>query len=164
MVRIADSVLGSDLLERVAEFLLDLRTTYDGVAQRGREIERVMRESAIVVVTTADPAPVGEAVRFFRDLPRLASRPEVVVFNRSLPKSWIGAKPQADVSAELMSTADQWSAEAQRQVDARSEFEARYGAEVATIPWMEHPPTQLAGLSDLAESAAGFPWNRLGVG
>ena len=44
VLRVADNVLGSDLLERVAEFLIDLRTTYDGVAQRGREIERVMRE------------------------------------------------------------------------------------------------------------------------
>ncbi len=69
MLRVADSILGSDLLERVAEFLVDLRTTYDGVARRGREIERIMRESSIVVITTADPAPVSEAVKFYRELP-----------------------------------------------------------------------------------------------
>ena len=32
-LRIADSVLGSNLLERVAQFLMDLRTTYDGVSR-----------------------------------------------------------------------------------------------------------------------------------
>ena len=52
LLRIGDSILGSDLLERVAEFLVDLRTTYDGVAQRGREIERVLQEASIVVITT----------------------------------------------------------------------------------------------------------------
>src|SRR5918995_7034535 len=69
MLRVADTILGSDLLQRVSEFLLDLRTTYDGVARRGREIEGVLREAVTLVVTTADPAPVAEAVRFYRQLP-----------------------------------------------------------------------------------------------
>ena len=87
-LRIADSVLGSNLLERVAQFLMDLRTTYDGVSQRAKEIERLLRRSSTVVVTTSDPAPMGEAVRFFLELPDVAGRPAAVVFNRALPVSW----------------------------------------------------------------------------
>jgi len=159
MLRVADTILGSDLLQRVSEFLLDLRTTYDGVARRGREIESVLREATTLVVTTADPAPVGEAVRFYRQLPDLASTPVAVVFNRALPPDWAAVRPDRDLSAELGRVVEQWSAETLRQADAREEFSARYGARVATVPW--HPPTDLAGLADIMEHSDGIPWEDL---
>ena len=161
MLRVADTILGSDLLQRVSEFLLDLRTTYDGVARRGREIETVLREAATLVVTTADPAPVGEAVRFYRQLPDLASTPAAVVFNRALPPEWATAAPDPSLPAELARITQQWSAETLRQADARDEFSARYGARVATVPWRPNPPTDLAGLADLMDSSDGIPWPNL---
>jgi anion-transporting ArsA/GET3 family ATPase len=161
MLRVADTILGSDLLQRVSEFLLDLRTTYDGVARRGREIETVLREAATLVVTTADPAPVGEAVRFYRQLPDLASTPAAVVFNRALPPEWATATPDPSLPAELARITQQWSAETLRQADARDEFSARYGARVATVPWRPNPPTDLAGLADLMDSSDGIPWPNL---
>lgn len=161
MLRVADTILGSDLLQRVSEFLLDLRTTYDGVARRGREIETVLREAATLVVTTADPAPVAEAVRFYRQLPDLASTPAAVVFNRALPPGWATATPDPGIPAELARIAEQWSAETLRQADARDEFSARYGARVATVPWRPNPPTDLAGLADLIDSSDGIPWSNL---
>lgn len=161
MLRIADSILGSGLLERISEFLVDLRTTYDGVARRGREIESVLKQAAILVVTTADPAPVGEAVRFYRQLPDLASVPEAVVFNRALPAEWASGAPDRDLSAAMARVVEQWSAETLRQADAREEFSARYGANVATVPWRAVPPTDLQSLGDLLDDAAGIPWDRL---
>jgi anion-transporting ArsA/GET3 family ATPase len=161
MLRVADTILGSDLLQRVSEFLLDLRTTYDGVARRGREIETVLREAATLVVTTADPAPVGEAVRFYRQLPDLASTPAAVVFNRALPPEWATSTPDPSLPAELARITEQWSAETLRQADARDEFSARYGARVATVPWRPKPPTDLAGLADLMDSSDGIPWPNL---
>lgn len=161
MLRVADTILGSDLLQRVSEFLLDLRTTYDGVARRGREIETVLGEAATLVVTTADPAPVGEAVRFYRQLPDLASTPAAVVFNRALPSEWATATPDPGIPAELARITEQWSAETLRQADAREEFSARYGARVATVPWRPNPPTDLAGLADLIDSSDGIPWSNL---
>lgn len=157
MLRFADTVLGSDLLSRVAEFLVDLRTTYDGVTQRGREIERVISGASILVVTTAEPAPVAEAVRFFRDLPKLASKPAAVVFNRSLPPAWVSPEIPPKAPAELVANAERWAAETLRQEDSRTGFAARYGARVATLPWSPSPPTDLDGLSALIESAEGFP-------
>ncbi len=162
VLRIADSVLGSDLLERVAEFLLDLRTTYDGVAQRGREIERVMREAAILVITTANPAPMYEAMRFYRELPSVASTPAVVIFNRSLPGSWAEGLPD-DLATDVRDITDRWAAETVRQRDFRDEFSARHGATVGTIPWSPRPPTELEGLADLAATASGIPWGALGI-
>jgi anion-transporting ArsA/GET3 family ATPase len=161
MLRVADTILGSDLLQRVSEFLLDLRTTYDGVARRGREIEAVLREAATLVVTTADPAPVGEAVRFFRQLPEVATAPSAVVFNRALPAEWASRDSDPDLPAELGRIVQQWSAETLRQADARDEFSARYGARVATVPWRAKPPTDLAGLADLIDHAEGIPWRDL---
>jgi anion-transporting ArsA/GET3 family ATPase len=163
MLRIADSILGSDLLERVAEFLLDLRTTYDGVSLRGREIERVLRSAAILVVTTSDPAPVWEAIKFYRELPRLASTPAAVVFNRILPEAWATAAMPASAPPLLAANLARWSAETVRQRDTRDEFSARYGANVATIPWSMEPPTDLDGLAGMLDHANGMPWASFGI-
>ena len=163
MLRIADTILGSDLLERVAEFLLDLRTTYDGVSRRGREIEGVLRSASILVVTTSDPAPVREAIRFYRELPGLASIPVAVLFNRILPPSWADATAPADTSAALEANLARWSAETVRQRDTREEFSSRYGAHIATIRWSSTPPTDLAGLAGLLDQADGLPWAELGL-
>lgn len=162
ILRIADTVLGNDLLERVAEFLLDLRTTYDGVARRGREIEKVMKEASLFVVTTADPAPMHEAVRFYRELPGLASSPDAVIFNRTLPDSWINPPEQEAVDVGVL--VDLWSAETLRQRDTREGFRVRYGASVATIPWSSRPPVNLEGLAELGRTAGGIPWEQLGIG
>lgn len=158
MLKMADTILGSDLLQRVSEFLLDLRTTYDGVARRGREIERVLREASTLVVTTADPAPVAEAIRFYRQLPELATTPAAVVFNRALPAGWARVKPDPGLPAEVSRVAEQWAAETLRQADAREEFSSRYGARVATVPWQPNPPNDLAGLAALLEESDGLPW------
>lgn len=161
VLRIADSILGSDLLERVSEFLLDLRTTYDGVARRGREIESVLRASSILVVTTTDPAPVSEAVRFYRELPGLASTPSAVIFNRALPEEWVAYDGDDSLTPQIQHIVEAWSAETLRQRDVREEFSARYGAKVATIPWSSTPPTKLDGLAFLIESASGIPWGEI---
>jgi anion-transporting ArsA/GET3 family ATPase len=162
-LRIADTLLGSDLLERVAEFLLDLRTTYDGVSLRGREIESVLRSASILVVTTSDPAPVHEAIRFYRELPGLASSPEAVVFNRILPTRWADAVAPPGTSPALEHNLARWSAETVRQRDSREEFSTRYGARIATIPWSATPPTDLDGLAGLLDGAEGIPWESVGI-
>jgi anion-transporting ArsA/GET3 family ATPase len=163
VLRMGDSILGSDLLERVAEFLLDLRSTYDGVAQRGREIERVLSAASILVVTTSDPAPIREAIKFYRDLPGLASSPAAVIFNRILPEEWADAKAPPGTSPALEQNLARWSAETVRQRDSREEFSSRYGANIATIPWSPHPPTDLDGLSSLVEEASRLPWADVGI-
>ncbi len=163
VLKLADSVLGSDLLERVAEFLLDLRTTYDGVADRGRQIDSLLARSGIVVVTTADPAPVAEAARFYRDLPDLVGVPLTVIFNRSLPESWVGIVAPDGTHPELAENMSRWGSESLRQSAARSEFGAVNGANVSTIPWMPDPPTDLAGLREMIESAQGLPLKEIGL-
>lgn len=157
VLRLADQVLGANLLERIAEFLMDLRTTYDGVAKRARQIERHMKSATTLVVTTSEPAAMREAVRFFRALPAVASAPAAVVFNRVLPEEWIGAEAPASSHINLVENLERWAAEAFRQRSARREFGERYPTAIATIPWQAHPPTDRQALAAMVESADGLP-------
>jgi anion-transporting ArsA/GET3 family ATPase len=156
MFRVADAVLGGPLLEDLAEFLLDLRTLYDGLAMRAATIERYLAGSRIVVVTTAQPSALREASRFFEELPDLITRPAGVVFNRLLPEAWVDVKPRLPVNgvppaaaAELRDNLRNWSAEAHRQDDARQELSAQYRTPTASIPWNDRAPTTLDALDRL---------------
>lgn len=152
-LKVADTVLGGPLLEDVADFLLDLRETYDGITTRSRTVERRLAGASTVVVTTADPAPVAEAVRFFRELPSWASAPEIIVFNRTLPEAWAAAPHRDDPLGVNLA---RWGAEARRQAGVRREMSGRYGVRVATVPWMADPPASLDGLAVLLEGAEGL--------
>jgi len=163
-LRLADSLLGAHLLERVAEFLMDLRTTYDGVARRSREIESLFRRSSVLLITTADPAPLREAIRFFRELPGAAAEPIAVVFNRTLPAEWAMAQSPAGTPPALATNLANWGSEALRQRDALVEFGSRYPVALATIPWAGAPPTDLDSLAALIEKSDGLPKSRLGIG
>lgn len=159
MLRLAGQILGSDLLERVAQFLMDLRTTYDGVARRSKEIEAHFQRASTLVVTTSDPAPLAEATRFFLELPEVASAPTAVVFNRTLPAEWASSispvPPQTNLA--LAENLARWGAEAQRQNDSRLEFAARYDAPLVTVPWMKEAPNDVVELAEMIERSAGMP-------
>lgn len=154
-LRIADQILGASLLEQIAQFLMDLRTTYDGVSRRSRQIEAHLRQATTIVVTTADPTPMREAVKFFRELPEIASRPKAVIFNRTLPEDWIDARP-GRVDSELADNLRRWGDESRRQRDLRAEFAARYATEMTQIAWQPHAPTDLGSLDALIAEAEGF--------
>lgn len=156
MFRVADAVLGGPLLEDLAEFLLDLRTLYDGLSLRAATIERYLARSRIIVVTTAQPSALREAGRFFEELPDLITAPRGVVFNRLLPPEWATLQPKLPsngfstaVAAELRDNMRNWAAEAHRQADARTELGAQYETPTAAIPWRERAPTTLDALADL---------------
>ncbi len=153
-LRIVDIALGSDLLERVSAFLFDLRTTYDGLRSRSKEIETHFRDSVTLVVTTADPAPVAEAARFFQALPSVANAPAAVIFNRALPTEWEKAEIPEDAARPLARNLALWAREARRQETVRDEFAARYRVPVATIGWRPTAPTDLEALDALV---AGSP-------
>lgn len=163
-LRIAGTVLGTDLLERVAEFFMDLRTTYDGLSRRAKQIERHFQAATTLVVSTADPAPVREAERFFRELPAVAPTPRAVVFNRVLPASWQAVRDidQPDgVSMAALATINRnlgrWGADAARQAEVRTAFSERFGAPIATVAWQPEAPADFDALANLIDSSEGFP-------
>ncbi len=153
-LRLADQVLGASLLEQIAQFLMDLRTTYDGVSRRAREIDDHLATAVTVAITTSSPAPIAEATRLYRELPEGVARPALVVFNRTLPESWIDARP-GRVDARLADNLRRWGTEARRQRDLRLEFSSRYGSTLATIDWKPRVPSDLDSLEGLITTAGG---------
>lgn len=159
MLRLADSLLGSALLEDIADFLLDLRTLYDGLAARAAAIDRLFAQSKVLVVTTDSPGAMREANRFFSSLPEIETSPDALIFNRTLPDSWITARGPKGTELEdaaLRQNMERWSTEARRNRDARLEMAARLAVPMATVPWLRHPPTGIAGLADLVSRADGL--------
>ncbi|MDJ0960736.1 MAG: ArsA-related P-loop ATPase [Acidimicrobiia bacterium] len=163
VLKVADAVLGGPLLEDLAEFLLDLRTLYDGLTMRAATIERYLSAARVIVATTAQPSAMREAARFYDELPGIVVKPAGVVFNRVLPAEWIGLKPgmpsngfTPEQAAELRDNLRNWAAEAHRQADARAELASQYTTATATIPWRHHAPTTLDALADLITSSDGL--------
>ena len=154
VLKVADTILGGPLLEDVAEFLLDLRTAYDGVAARAKQVERHFRKAVTVVVTTADPTPVRETMRFFRELPDTVDRPRAIVFNRALPAHW--AEVGGTGTGLAATNFARWAAEARRQEDVCDEVAARHGVPPALIPWMIEAPTTVEDLAGLILEARGL--------
>jgi len=158
MLKIADTVLGGPLLEDVAEFLLDLRTMYDALTARAHTMQRYLKQAATVVVTTADPAPVAEVVRFFEELTEIDVRPAAIMLNRALPPAWADAAlqpiqnvPDPAVRAELTKNLVNWGGEARRQTAAMVGLADRYEVPLIAVPWMPEPPTDPESLSALLE-------------
>lgn len=154
-LKLADAVLGGPLLEEIAEFLLDLRSLYDGLSHRAKAIELHLRHATSIVVTTAYPTPMREARRFFEDVLPEAGRPETVVFNKQLPPGWTdgnslrGAQIDAQTRIVLRDNLARWANEVQRQHDVKQAFAARHGLHLVDVPWAENSPTSVDALADL---------------
>lgn len=158
-LKLADAVLGGPLLEEIAEFLLDLRSLYDGLSHRAKAIELHLQRATSIVVTTAYPTPMREARRFFEDLPPEAGRPSTVVFNKQLPEAWSAGNtlrnavlaPQERIA--IRENLARWSEEVRRQHDVKQQFTARHSLELVSVPWAEGAPTTVDALADLLDSA-----------
>lgn len=148
ILRLADNILGGPVLTDVADFLFDLRTTYDGLAARAEEIDTVLRSSTSVVVTTPEPAPIAEALAFGETLPEVASPPSVTILNRALPASWAS---ELDVAGdeEPAPTLRGWAAEAARQDRVRRRLEATLDGPVVPVMRMAEAPVGLDALATM---------------
>jgi len=163
MLRIADAVLGGPLLEDVADFLLDLRTMYDGLEARSHTIQRYLRQAETLVVTTADPAPTREALRFFDELSEIDVNPRAIVLNRALPIEWADAAarpvrgvPDATLRAEVKANLKRWGGEARRQASAMEGLAGRFGVPLVSVPWRAEPPTTVDELGAMIDAASGL--------
>ena len=160
MLRIADTVLGGPMLSDVADFLLDLRTMYDALTTRSRTIERHLRAADTIIATTADPTPLHETHRFFRELTGIAIDPVAIVFNRALPSSWgddaerpLRGVDDPELRALAKANLRAWASEARRQGDAMVELSSRYGTPLVTVPWTAPPPVTVDDLCALVDDS-----------
>lgn len=88
-LRMADRLLGSEVLEDLSVFVRDLQQLYGGVQQRARQVYRLLRSpgTGFVVVTTLEPAPFAEAEFFCSKLHEFSMPLRALVVNRVLPES-----------------------------------------------------------------------------
>lgn len=85
--QVADRILGSQLLEDLAEFFLSFQTMHDGFVERARAVEELLhdRRTTFVVVSTLDAAPFQEAQAFRSRLSEGGYHLGGVVLNKTLP-------------------------------------------------------------------------------
>lgn len=99
--RIADRLLGAEVVTELAEFVRELQGLYDGVQARARAVDRLLHSegAAFVVVTTLEPQPFGEAEFFCSRLRDEGMGLRALVVNRTLPPGLRDAAAVASAEA-----------------------------------------------------------------
>jgi anion-transporting ArsA/GET3 family ATPase len=122
LLRIADRLLGGEVLGELGDFVGDLQTLYGGVQRRARSVSRLLRSPRVgfVIVTTLEPAASAEAEHFATKLRELAMPLRAVVVNRVLPAFLTGeaAIRAADALADDHRGAEALSRAIRAPVDA----------------------------------------------
>ncbi|HVL81742.1 MAG TPA: ArsA-related P-loop ATPase [Actinomycetota bacterium] len=105
-LKIADRVLGSQLLEDLSAFVVDFQSLYDAFKERAAEVLQIMQQptTGFVVVTTLEGPPLGEAGFFIDRLVDEGLRLAGVVANKTIPARF--AEPDARETLEALDVAD----------------------------------------------------------
>jgi anion-transporting ArsA/GET3 family ATPase len=182
-MRMADRLLGTDVLADLSAFVRDLQGLYGGVQQQAKEVYRLLRAPAtgFVVVTTLEPAPFAEAEFFCSKLHEFSMPLRALVVNRVLPES---LRDRDAVAAALTMSEDPASSAAvlgeelgekvaadvpkriaqaflllSRLADRDSRQVGRLGrlgrVPVARLPLVDHDISDLEGLSLMAAGLRG---------
>ena len=176
-VKMADRLLGADVLTEVAEFVTDLQTIYSGVQQRARDVYRLLRSQAVgfVVVTTLEPAPFAEAEFFCARLRQYRMPLRGIVVNRTWPDSlrdrtslttaraliederlprWVGERVDQRISAELLRTiGESWMTVhtlAERDARQLRRLEKLGDVPASRVPLFSETTSDLEGLARVA--------------
>jgi anion-transporting ArsA/GET3 family ATPase len=86
-LRLADRLLGAEVLAEVSDFVRQLQLLYDGIQGRARSVYRLLRspQTGFVVVTTLEQGPFSEAEFFCTKLREFKMPLRAIVVNRVLP-------------------------------------------------------------------------------
>jgi anion-transporting ArsA/GET3 family ATPase len=89
-LRLADRLLGAEVLKEVSEFVQQLQLLYGGVQDRARSVSKLLRsrETGFVVVTTLEHGPFDEAEFFCTKLREFKMPLRAIVVNRVLPDTF----------------------------------------------------------------------------
>jgi anion-transporting ArsA/GET3 family ATPase len=178
--RVADSILGSQFLEDIAEFFGLFQTMAPGFVERADAVTRTLsdRRTSFIVVSTLEAAPVREAEYFIEELEARRLHLGAVVLNKVLP-SYLRRTATTGVARRLIAQADDLAAAvapgvgdpedvaavlrevgesflnyqvvANREQEQRAEL-ARTPDVVATVPYFDHDIADLAGLLRLGDA------------
>ncbi|MEJ7583359.1 MAG: ArsA-related P-loop ATPase [Acidimicrobiales bacterium] len=177
--RVADSILGSQFLEDIAEFFLLFQKMAPGFVERADAVTRTLshKRTTFVVVSTLEAAPVREAEFFINELDTRGLHLGAVVLNKVLP-SYLrrtattplarrlctdadalasqvadGIAPDRDVARVLHAVGESflnYQVVAKRESEQRAEL-ARTPEVVATVPYFDADIHDLQGLLKLGD-------------
>ncbi|MFN2451995.1 MAG: ArsA family ATPase [Candidatus Dormibacteria bacterium] len=181
-LRMADRLLGADMLSELGTFVADVQGMYAGVQARAQAVYDLLRspQSGFVVVTTLEPAAFAEGEFFARTLRDYSMPLRGVVVNRILPESLRDPAARA-LAHRLIDDSDsvrRWSAklgggltsgaarlagEAHLALEQRAERDAAQlgrleklaGAGAVRVPLVERDVADLAGLAAIAGRLGG---------
>jgi anion-transporting ArsA/GET3 family ATPase len=121
-----DRLTGLHLLADVQAFVRNFDGMYAGFAERAARAQQLLvaRETAVVVITTAEPERIAQAHEFLAELRVARIEPRAVIVNRTLP---------AVASAEQIARAPLRPALRQKLARAAQEFAALHQREAAAI-------------------------------
>ncbi len=177
--RVADSILGTQFLEDIAQFFLLFQTMAPGFVQRAESVARTLsdKRTTFLVVSTLESAPVREAEFFMGELDRRGLHLGALVLNKVLPsylrrtvttpvarrlcsdaealapKVADGVGPPADVARVLHEVGESflnYQVVATRESEQQAEL-ARTPEVVASVPYFDADIADLEGLLRLGE-------------
>ncbi len=104
--RVADSILGTQFLEDIAQFFLLFQTMAPGFVQRAESVARTLsdKRTTFLVVSTLESAPVREAEFFMGELDQRGLHLGALVLNKVLP-SYLRRTVTTPVARRLCSDA-----------------------------------------------------------
>ena len=160
-LKIADRVLGSQVLEDLSAFVLDFQTLYDDFKRRADEVLALLRDerTGFVVVTTLEGPPFGEAGFFIDRLTDEGLPLSGVIANKVIDQRFDSPETSETVDALRNGTAVQTYARtaletlsgiARRDRRRLDELHRRANRPVATVPLLARDVHDVDGLRDLA--------------
>ena len=158
-----DRLTGLHLLSDVQAFVRSFDGMYAGFAERAARVQQLLvaGDTAVVVVTTAEPERIAQAHEFLAALRTAGIEPRAVIVNRTLPAiasaEQIARAPLAPaLRRKLARAAEEFAALHQREAAAIASLRAGGPAELKLLamPDLGREPAELADLARLGQSLA----------
>lgn len=157
-LRIADRVLGSQVLEDLSDLVLDFQNLYEGFKTRAEHVHQLLGSplSAFVVVTTLEGPPLSEADFFIDRLIDERLPLAGVIANKVIPPQFAdvgqdeAAKLDPDAQGYARRALATLSPLARRDKRRLDELRHRARVEVAHVPLFTRDVHDLGGLAELA--------------
>ncbi len=169
-LKIADRVLGSQVLEDLSALVLDFQNLYEGFKERAEDVLQLLcsKSTAFLVVTTLEGPPLEEAGFFIDRLRSERLTLAGVVANKVVPLHLADVQP--DVIDEIATPSvdrvavdyakqalETFSVLARRDRRSLAELERRSGVGVTHVPLLTHDVHDIEGLRELARHLFASP-------
>jgi anion-transporting ArsA/GET3 family ATPase len=155
-LKIADRVLGSQVLEDLSALVMDFQNLYEGFKERADEVLKLLvsEHTGFVVVTTLEGPPLEEAGFFIDRLVDERLRLEGIVANKVVPLKFAdapkgGPLPDDPSAAYAATWLETFRILADRDRRNLAELEHRSSSPVAHVPLLTHDIHDLEGLEEL---------------